>query len=84
MHRKHVGAVVGGAAIAGRLYEHYGFVSNLTMGVASVLLGLALYALVLLAGRRMGMFNMHEARRPSELLRDVDDGRVSLALPRGD
>jgi predicted MFS family arabinose efflux permease len=50
-----LGAPLVGPPIAGRLYEAYGFASNLMMGLVSVLLGAVLYAILLQIGRRTAM-----------------------------
>jgi hypothetical protein len=47
-----LGAPLIGPPIAGRLYEAYGFASNLMMGLVSVLLGAVFYAILLQIGRR--------------------------------
>jgi predicted MFS family arabinose efflux permease len=50
-----LGAPLIGPPIAGRLYEAYGFASNLMMGLVSVLLGAVVYAILLQMGRRTAM-----------------------------
>ncbi len=50
-----LGAPLVGPPIAGRLYEAYGFSSNLMMGLVSVLLGAVFYAILLHIGRGTAM-----------------------------